>query len=376
MDIKNVKNLIIGAGPAGLAVAGRFRKSNISFEIVEQTDKIAWSWHNHYDRLLLHTVKELSYLPHLEFPKEYPRYVPKDSLTAYYESYAKHFKIQPHFNTKVQSIYKEGDQWKVITNDQNFFAKNVIIATGVNRVPFSPVWKNQDTYKGVVVHSRNYKNASPFKAQKVLVVGMGNTGAELALDLSESGTDVTISVRSPLLIVPRDINGNPVQITAKKLEKLPFGLGRWIGQKVRNIVIGDLSKYGVSISKEDPIDHLKQTGKTPVIDLGTVQAIKEGKIKVIGDIVSFYEKGVVLDQAIHKEFDKVILATGYRAIIEEFIDNTEGLLDSYGVPKDVVGKGQHQGLYFIGFDNYKLGGILGTIVADSKTILDEIIKSK
>ncbi|WP_299242046.1 NAD(P)/FAD-dependent oxidoreductase [uncultured Aquimarina sp.] len=374
MDTKQVKNLIIGTGPAGLAVAGRFRKKNISFEIVEQTDKIAWSWHNHYDRLLLHTVKELSHLPYLKFPEEYPRYVPKTMLAEYYEQYAKHFDINPQFNVEVQSIRKEDNHWTVITNKQNYHSENVIVATGVNRIPFSPVWKHQEYYKGEIIHSRNYKNSLPFKGKKVLIVGMGNTGAELALDLSEQDIDVTISVRSSLLIVPRDINGRPVQITAKKLEKLPFGLGRWIGKQVRSIVIGDLSKYGISISRKDPINHLKQTGKTPVIDLGTVKQIKSGKIKVIGDISSFYENGVQLKDGTRFEANVVILATGYRAKVDQFIENTDGLLDRYGVPENVIGKGKHKGLFFVGFDNYKLGGILGTIVTDSETIVNEILQ--
>ncbi|WP_298317189.1 NAD(P)/FAD-dependent oxidoreductase [uncultured Aquimarina sp.] len=375
MNTREVKNLIVGAGPAGLAVAGRFRKQSIPFEIVEQTDKIAWSWHNHYDRLLLHTVKELSHLPYLEFPEEFPRYVPKAKLAAYYESYAKHFNIKPRFNVEVQSIKKENDYWIVTTNKENYKSHNVIVATGVNRIPFLPVWKNQENYKGEIIHSRHYKSVIPFKNKKLLIIGMGNTGAELALDLSEHDIDVTISVRSSLLIVPRDINGRPVQTTAKKLEKLPFGLGRWIGKQVRKIVIGDLSKYGVSISKKDPIDHLKQTGKTPVIDLGTVKQIKSGKIKVVGDIESFYECGVQLKDGTQLEIDTVILATGYRAKVEQFIENTEGLFDRYNVPKNVIGNGDHKGLFFVGFDNYKLGGILGTIFNDSKTIVAEILKS-
>ncbi|MDH7446534.1 flavin-containing monooxygenase [Aquimarina sp. 2201CG14-23] len=374
MNIKKVENLIVGAGPAGLAVAGRFRKQNIPFVIVEQTDKIVWSWHNHYDRLLLHTVKELSHLPYLEFPEDYPRYVPKTKLADYYENYAKHFNIKPEFNVEVRSVSKENNHWNINTNKQTYQAKNVIIATGVNRVPFLPVWKNQIDFKGNIIHSRSYKNVSPFKGKKVLIIGMGNTGAELALDLSEHLVEVAVSVRSELLIVPRDINGRPVQLTAKKLEKLPFGLGRWVGKQVRRVVIGDLIKYGVQVSKKDPIDHLKQTGKTPVIDLGTVKQIKLGNIKIVDDIESFYEYGVQLKNGTRLEIDTIILATGYRAKVEQFIKNTDGLLDSYGVPKNVIGTGAHSGLFFVGFDNYKLGGILGTIFTDSKTIVDQISK--
>ncbi|MBQ4819524.1 NAD(P)/FAD-dependent oxidoreductase [Aquimarina sp. MMG016] len=369
-----IQNLIIGAGPAGLSIAGRLRKKNISFEILEQTDKIAWSWHNHYDRLLLHTVKELSHLPHLEFPKDYPRYVPKAKLAEYYKNYAKHFNIKPHFGTSVKQIKKKDNYWEVLTNAKSFIAENVIVATGVNRVPYIPTWENQDRYKGDIIHSRKYKNTLPFMGKRVLIIGMGNTGAELALDLSEQDIDVTVSVRSPLLIVPRDINGRPVQTTAKKLEKLPFGLGRWIGKQVRKVVIGDLSKYGITISKDDPIDHLKQTGKTPVIDLGTVRQIKSRKIKVVSDIDCFFENGVVLKDRTLLETDAVILATGYKAKVEEFLEYTDGLLDQYSIPNTPIGEGEYEGLYFIGFDNYKLGGILGTIYNDSKTIVDHISK--
>ena len=375
MKIRKIENIIIGAGPAGLAVAGRLRRKNVAFEILEKTNKIACSWHNHYDRLLLHTVKELSHLPCLPFSEEFPRYVPKSKLVEYYENYAKHFDIRPHFNTGVQHIRKQEGHWIIKTNtDTSFITKNVIIATGVNRVPYEPEWKGKESFEGAIEHSRVYKNAHPYKGERVLIIGMGNTGAELALDLCENNIDVTVSVRSPLLIVPRDVIGRPVQITAKKLEKLPFGLGRWIGKQVRRIIIGDLSSYGIITSKSDPIDHLMQTGKTPVIDLGTIKYIKAGKIKVVRDIKEFYEKGVILTDETKLEIDVIILATGYRANIGEYIENTNGLLDNYGVPKNVIGSGEYEGLFFVGFDNYKLGGILGTIYEDSKTIVDKISK--
>ncbi|MGB0929305.1 MAG: flavin-containing monooxygenase, partial [Chitinophagales bacterium] len=256
MPTTKISNIIIGAGPAGLSVAGRLRKMNIPFEVIEQNDKIAWSWTQHYDRLHLHTVKQLSALPHLAFPKEYPTYVPRLDLVKYYEGYAKEFDIQPHFNTSVTSIRRQKNgSWLVKTNTEQFFeAENVVIATGINRIPNFPTWKGQESYQGEIVHSRNYKKPAPFAGQKVLVVGMGNTGAEVALDLSEKGVDTYISVRSPINFVPRDVNGRPVQLTAKTLAKLPFGLGDWLGMQIRKIVIGDLTKYGIPMSKMNPTD--------------------------------------------------------------------------------------------------------------------------
>ncbi|MEN0047799.1 MAG: NAD(P)/FAD-dependent oxidoreductase [Bacteroidota bacterium] len=369
-----MQTIIIGAGPAGLAVAGRLRKMNLPFEVLERTQKIAWSWHNHYDRLLLHTVKQLSHLPHLPFPEEYPLYVPRADLARYYENYAAHFDIKPHFGEEVVSVKKSDEQiWQVSTQTgKRFEAENVVVATGVNRVPFSPTWKGLDSFQGTITHSRDYKNTQSFHGKKVLVIGMGNTGAELALDLAENEVEVAISVRSPITIVPRDINGRPVQLTAKKLAKLPFGLGDWLGTQVRKLVIGDLSKYGLPMSNIHPAQQLRDTGKTPVIDLGTVEYIKNGKIKILPDISEFHEKGIITKDGSRHDFDAVILATGYRAKLEDFVDHTEGLLDRFDVPKQPVMDGKNEGLHFVGFDNYKLGGILGTIFSDSETVANAI----
>ena len=377
MEVIQTPNLIIGAGPAGLAVAGRLRKKQIDFEVLEQTDKIAWSWHNHYDRLCLHTVKELSALPHLAIPEDYPRYVPRADLVRYYENYAKHFQITPHFKEEVKKVEKKEGYWETLTaGGKRFHSQRVIVATGVNRVPYHPSWEGQESYQGNIVHSRQYKNPEPFAGQRVLIIGMGNTGAELALDLSEHDSDIEVflSVRSAVNIVPRDINGRPTQLTARQLAKLPFGLGDWLGTQIRKIVVGDLSRYGLQSATISPQRQLLETGKTPVIDLGTVAQIKAGKIKIVPDIDRFTETGVHLNNGKGLAVDQVILATGYRAKVEDFVVGIEGFLDQYQVPRAPIGVGPQAGLYFVGFDNYKLGGILGTIFTDSETIAEDIVQ--
>ena len=292
----------------------------------------------------------------------------------YYENYAKHFDIKPHFNETVVSIKLENEGWEVVTKSgKEFMAENVIIATGVNRIPHVPVFKNQEIFQGKITHSIDYKNSKPFENQKVIVIGMGNTGAELALDLSENNVDTTLAVRSPITIVPRDVNGRPVQLTARTLAKIPFGIGDWLGTQIRKIIIGDLSKYGVPLSTQHPVVQLRETGKTPVIDLGTVEHIKKGKIKIVGKIDRFFEKGIVFESGDEIEFDAIILATGYRAKVEDFLENGKEFLDKYEVPKQPIGEGKFKGLYFVGFDNYKLGGILGTIYTDSETVVDDIL---
>ena len=124
--MNKIQYLIIGAGPAGLAMAGRMRKAGLDFEIIEQSKKVGNTWHNHYDRLHLHTVKQWSHLPHLPFPADYPLYVSRQQLTQYFADYATHFKIQPHFEVQATAITKQTDgSWEVKTqNGKTYLAEN------------------------------------------------------------------------------------------------------------------------------------------------------------------------------------------------------------------------------------------------------------
>ena len=369
----NTPNLIIGAGPAGMGIAARLRKMGIDFEMVEQSQNVGNAWHHHYDRLHLHTVKQLSNLPHLPFPADFPLYVPRERLVEYFDLYAKQFQLKPHFGQTVTAVKKKGNDWHTTTADgTQFQSKNVIVATGVNRVPNIPTWPGQEQFQGTVIHAKAYKNATPFKGKKVLVVGMGNTGAELALDLSEHDCETYISVRGPVSIVPRDLNGRPVQLTSIQLAKLPFGIGDWLGNFIRGVYLGDLSKYGLNAPKLSPVQQLKRTGKTPVVDIGTVKQIKAGKIKVLPEMDSFDANGILFKNGERKKIDAVILATGYKAKISDFIADTTGLLNRDNLPKQAIFEGQHKGLYFIGFDNYKLGGILGIVRTESELIANHI----
>ena len=370
-----IENLIIGAGPAGLATAGRFRKAGLDFTILEQSKFVGNSWRNHYDRLHLHTVGKWSHLPHFPFPEDFPKYVSRSQLVSYMDQYAATFDIQPVFNTEIKSISKETHHWNCVATDgSKYSAKNVVIASGINRIPRVPNWKGEDDFKGQIVHSRAYRNPKPFVGQSVLVIGIGNTGAEIALDLANHDITTYISVRSEITLVPRDLNGRPVQETAKTLEKFPFGIGDWLGSQIRKIYFGDLSKYGLRISKEHPVKLLREKGKTPLIDIGTIDAIKSGKIKVVGDINRFTANGVLLKSEDQIKVDSVILATGYTANLDQLIERGSELLDQFQAPKSSISDGYHQGLYFVGFDNYKTGGILGTIYTDSAKVCEAISK--
>lgn len=367
------QNLIIGAGPGGLAVAGRLSKLNIPFEVIEKEANVAPTWRNHYDRLHLHTAKELSALPHLDYPEHYPLYVPKAQVVEYLEHYAEHFGIEPHFKEAVTSVKKEGEKWQVVTNTgKTFLSDNVIVGTGFNRVPNEPTWEGMDDYTGFLQHSKYYKNGSAFKGKRVLLIGMGNTGAELAIDLHECGAETYISARSPVNIVLRDFNGKPTQHTAIKLQQLPTWLNDFIAVTIQKIMIGDLSKYGLKRPKMAPSAQLRELGKTPVIDLGTVELIKKGAVKIKSGVKRFTQTGVVFENDEAMDFDAVILATGYKSKVEDFIEDMTAVLNHLGEPKSPVIP-ERKGLYFIGFGAYA-GGILRSINMNSELIVNDILQ--
>ncbi|MEQ9300711.1 MAG: NAD(P)/FAD-dependent oxidoreductase [Cyclobacteriaceae bacterium] len=368
------KIIIIGAGPAGLAIAGRLKNAGINSHILEQSSTIGSSWTNHYDRLHLHTIKEYSHLPHLPLPEAWPQYISKDELIDHMNSYSTYFDLSVNFNQKVVEIMAEGDEWKITTaSREHFIAERVIVSTGFNRVPVIPEWSGQETFKGSVIHSRDYRNAKSYHGKKVLIIGMGNTGAEIALDLAEQDVFPSISIRGPVNIVPRDFHGRPTQKTAMMLRKLPIWLGDKVGVLLRKIAVGDLSRWGIETPTDPPTAQLRKYGKTPVIDLGTVDKIKNGEIRVVGDIKSFTQDGVVLTSGEEENFDDIILATGYKANLPEFVKIDEVHFDHRGAPTSAW-LGQYPGLYFIGF-NTSFSGILNAIYEESALVFSEIKKN-
>lgn len=367
------ENLIIGAGPAGLAMAGRLRKMGREFIIVEKSQHIANAWRNHYERLHLHTIKSTSYLPHKLFPDDYPLYVPRQKLVDYYDAYQQEMEIEPHFGQEVVNVCRDGAEWRTETAQGRVYSsRHVIVCTGFNRRMYIPDWPGKDDYQGSLEHSRAYRSGKAYKGQDVLVVGMGNTGAEIGLDLYEQGARPFISVRGPVNIVPRDVLGRPTQDTAMKLAKLPTWLGDAIGILVRKFTVGDLSQYGIETPNIPPAAQLREYGKTPVIDVGTLEQIKAGTIQILPDIERFESDGIVFKDGQKRSFGHVVLATGYRAAVEEFVENGTALLNELGHPGVVCGEGVFEGLYFLGFDAYSTGGLLLSIYRQSEEIAADI----
>lgn len=374
--MSNADILVIGAGPAGLAVAASLVRRGLQPLVMDKADEVAASWRGHYERLHLHTDKHLSALPGVPFPDAYPRYVSRQGLVDYLVDYASRHHIVPQLGQDVVAITPSAGGWQTVTRSgERYESGAVVLATGANCQPRRVTFAGQAQYRGQLLHSRVYRNAKPFAGQRVLVVGMGNTGAEIALDLVEQGVQAALSVRSPVNIVHREVLGRSTQRTSIQLARLPAAWGDAIATMLRQLTIGDLSRWGLQTSTMSPLRQLRKHGKPPVIDVGTLARIKRGEIRVHPGIERFTADGVRFVDGAEAPFDAVILATGYEPQVQRLFPGSKVEVDASGMPVDVIGRGALAGVYFVGFDNRQAGGALRTIAAQAGWVADELCRS-
>jgi cation diffusion facilitator CzcD-associated flavoprotein CzcO len=343
------ETLVIGASAAGLATAAALRKRGRTFEMVEAEDVVAASWRRHYDRLHLHTPKAFSALPGLAMPKSWPRYPARDQVVEYLEVYRERFDLQPHFGETVHRVERVGGRWEATTSNGVWRADNVVVATGRARVPVRPTWPGMDQYRGDLLHSSEYRNGEPWKGRPVLMVGFGNSACEQALDLVERGAKVHLAVRSAVNVLPRDFFGVlPVLPLGIVMRRLPTRVADALAWPMVRMTVGDVTKAGLRKLPYGPNTQIARDHHVPLLDIGTMKQIKQGRITVHGDLDRFTEDGAVFADGLQVALDAVILATGYRAAIGDFLVDWQAVCDSSGTPMVSGAPTALAGLYFCG----------------------------
>ena len=342
--------MIVGGGPAGIATAASLARRGLDSVVLEKGERVAPAWRRHYDRLHLHTNKEISGLPGRPMPADYPKYPSRDQVGDYMEDYARSEKVKVRLRTEVLHCRRQGDRWLVETSHGTTLETvNLVIATGLSQYPHFPRYPSQDAYRGEIIHSADYRNGEPFKGQHVLVVGFGNSAGEIALDLVEHGAHPHISVRSPSVVVPRDVAGIPILTLARWLSVLPPKVGDVLSKPVIWMTVGNLEPYGVPVADWGPLEQIAVKGKIPMIDVGTVAAIKSGAITTRPPIDRFTETGVIFGGGKSEPYEAVIMGTGFDPGVDRILEDTEGLLDDRGRPLVSGDVTSERGIYFCGF---------------------------
>jgi NAD(P)H-nitrite reductase large subunit len=349
--------LVVGAGPAGLATSACLRRQGLAHVVLEREERLASAWHRHYDRLHLHTTKTYSGLPMMPWPKNAPRYPAREQVVAYLQAYATAHQVAPRLGVAVHAVERSGDQFTVNTSAGVMTPRIVVMATGYNGVPKLPSISGLDRFHGSAVHAGVYKNAAPYRGKRTLVVGCGNSGAEIALDLAEQGVDVAMVVRGPVHVVPRDMFGRPTQHTNILLSHLPLGLRDAIALRTIGLVVGDLSRWGIVRPTVGPNRMIEESGRIPILDIGTIAMIKEGKIRVRPAVHEILPEKVRFADGGEHPFESIIFATGYTPGLHGVIKGFETIADARGRPDRFGEESGIPGLYFVGFRNPPTGAL-------------------
>ena len=342
---------VIGAGPAGLASSHALARRKIDHVVLEKGEAVGHSWSNMYESLRLHTGKHMSALPGMPFPRSTPLFARREALLDYFQAYTRRFRLPVETRCAVAGIQRQADGWQVSTAMGELRARHLIVATGIMSEPRLPQFEGQEEYGGRVRHSAEYWRPEPYIGKQVLVVGVGNSGAEIATELARAGARVAISIRTGANFVPLTLLGIPIQYYSRWMQALP--------RLVRE-VIASATTTAVERLRGGPVIQKPGYGpleRQPVIGFGLVNAVRDGSIVARTGIQRFIEDGALFTDGSSDTFDEVILATGYRAAIDML--GTLVRRDERGfAARDRVVSLDQPDLYFVGHNYGTIGALL------------------
>ena len=373
--LPDADTVIIGASAAGLATAACLRQAGQSFEILEATEVVGNAWEHHYDRLHLHTPKSSSALPGVAMPRQWPRYPARGQVVDYLRHYRAHYGLEPRFSQEVTRLERHDLVWVATTRTREWAARNVVVATGATRRPVRPDWPGMDTYRGQVLHSGEYRNGRQWRGRPVLVVGFGNSACEQAIDLVECGAQPHLSVRSGVNVVPRDLLGVvPVLQAGIAMRRLPPALADALAWPLIRVSVGDIRRVGLTKLPYGPNTQIARDRHIPLLDIGTMAQLRAGRIGLHGEIARFSAEGVVFTDGRSLAVDAVVLGTGYRPGLEEFLTDWRQVCDASGAPLVSGGPTALPGLYFCG-QLVSPSGMLREIGREARRIASQIARS-
>ncbi len=354
-NVEFFDTIVIGAGQTGLSIGYNLTKKMQSFIIIDANKRIGDSWRNRWDSLKLFTPAYMDNLEGLKLPGKKHGFISKDEMADYLEKYAVHFNLPIRSNVRVTSLYKKGGHFILATENKLYESKNVIVAMSSDQDPKIPKFAKDINPSITQLHSKEYKNTSQLKKGTVLIVGAGNSGADIAMDVVKKHTT---------FISGRDVGHLSYRIETFFARYIRIKLEKFIfhhflttntvwGRKLKPKMI---SKGGLLV-RVKPIDFIE----AGIERLPKVVAVKNG--------LPVLEDGRII------EVDNIIWCTGYHPGFS-WIDLP--VFDEINEPKQLRGVVEIQaGLYFVGL-RFLFGVTshwIDGMQRDAKYIVKQIVKN-
>ena len=316
--------VIVGAGPAGLAVGACLARRGVPARLLERGGAPGWSWMQQYESLRLHTTRPLSALPGLGL-KSATSYPDRAELIAYLAAYARKLALDVAYGCEVLAVKRNGDLWEVETSHDRVQARHVVLATGFFAGPRMPDWPGKDLFQGRWCRPDDLRLGEDWTGRRALIVGLGNTAADMIPELYRRRAQVMVSVRGPVHVVPLEVlRVNSFRWSQWLPDRAPT-VGRLLGARagvlaeelsaqlwfrIQERWYSDLRERGLAFKTPEQIllDH--RTGLPPVIGGPWVDLVRRGEVSVAPAIAEITRDGVVFADGRRERFDGILLATG------------------------------------------------------------------
>lgn len=329
--------IIIGGGQAGLSVAYFLRRSALSYLLLDNQQGPGGSWNQTWDNLKLFSPTDYSSLSGWAMPKSKEEYSTKEEFLSYLAAYERRYDFPIQRQSKVLEVEKEGDNFKINTNKGVFYSKTVVSATGTAGQAFIPEYPKRDIFTGTQIHSLNYKNADEFSEKDVLIIGGGNSGAQILAEVSKVATTRWVTQEEPYFL-PDDIDGRYLFYEANQ---------RFFAKSEETTS----EKPSVSLSSIVMVESVKEARARNV--LHAVRPFKE-----------FYEHGVVWENGVKESFDAVIWCTGFRSNLKHL--ESLDIIENNQVKTQNTRSIKEPNLWLVGYGNWT-GFASATIYGVGKT---------
>lgn len=332
--------LVVGGGQAGLTIAARLTQLGVDTLIVDREARVGDNWRKRYHALTLHNQVHVNHLPYMPFPPNWPTYIPKDKLAAWFEAYAEAMELNYWTGTElVSGRYDDKDKrWSVTLKrdgvTRELHPRHLVMATGVNGIPSVPDLPGLQNFVGTVLHSSQYDEGDSWKGKRALVIGTGNSGHDIAQDLWSSGAQVTLVQRSPTLITNIEPSAQlayalydeaPLEDCDLIATSMPFPLVRKShiqlteqSKKLDKDVLDGLTRVGFKLDYGEDGSGWQfkflTRGGGYYFNVGCSDLVVNGEIGLaqFSDIEAFVAEGARMRNGKTLAADLVVLATGYK----------------------------------------------------------------